>query len=708
MKSKILKIIRVLVILFYIVLTFVVFNKNTSVETDIARGFLNPTIENEKQLLLLSNLSSSNLSVIIETSDYEENGRLKSELENELSKTKIQSSTLDSFNSVISLYNKAPENFLSPKTRNLLLKKDYQSVNTDSFQLLYNPLSFYVQTPDKDPYLFATDYVLNLVPSYLRDSTAEYNEKYYSKIPLKILDKKTFNSDMKVLVDFQNKINKEHSSKIYITGTPIHTYKTSKNSAFEINILCLFSTLALIFLCKKYFKSLKILLPVVSSILFGMISGYLVTSIFVPKIHILTFVFATSLIGISFDYSIHYIFSHVRKKSALKSITISMLTTVLSFGVLCFSKIELLKQIGIFTITGLVSVYLFVYIFLDLFEKNFPKVIFDIKFPNICKFKRLFICVFILIISIGLFRLKFDDNLKSMYSPQKELLNAEVLNNKVFHIPNSIFLVVKGKNTEDILEKEEQISAKLNSQNIDYISLSKFIPSQKRQLENRKLVKDLYSKNLKNYATFISNNSINALNKKIKDNITISPDKSVVENFQIDNLTSYMIVFGKLNINGISRVNKIDVANNFSNVLKSKRQMCIKLLPIIFLIYFGILSLCYNPKKALKIIAGPILGAAFSICFISSFGQMINMFHILSIFLILGFSLDYALFMANDGKSSNPAVFISFISSFISFMLLSFTSFKLISSMGIVLSIGLLISYISSFLLFSKDETENT
>lgn len=707
MKSTVLKFTRFLIILFYIVLVFVAFNKNTPVETDIAQGFLSSKIESEKQLLLLSNLSSSNLSVIIESSDYEEVEKLKTELNNELTKTKIKSNNLDSFNSIFTLYSKTPENFLTPQTRNLLIEKDYQTINANSFQLLYNPLSLYIQTPDKDPYLFATDYVLNLMPSYLMDSTAEYNGKYYSKIPLKIWDKKTFNPDMKVLVDFQNKINKSQSSKIYITGTPIHTYKTSKNSAFEINILCLLSTFALIFLCKKYFKSLKILIPVVSSILFGIFSGYLVTSIFVSKIHILTFVFATSLIGISFDYSIHYIFSHVKGKSALKSITISMLTTILSFGVLCFSNIELLKQIGIFTIAGLVSVYLFVYVFLDLFEKTYPKNIFDIKFSNIYKYKKIFVCLVILTISVGLFRLKFDDNLKNMYFPQKDLLKAEVLNNKVFNIPSFIFLVVKGENLEAILEKEEQISDKLNSQNIDYISLNKFIPSQKRQLENRKLVKDLYLRDLKTYATFISNKSIFTLNRKIKDNITIAPNKSLVENFKIDSNSSYMIVFGNPNISGISEVNKIDVANNFSNILKIKRQMCLKLLPIIFLIYFVILSFCYRPQKALKIMTGPIVGATFAICFISSLGKMINMFHILSIFLILGFSLDYALFMANDGKSSNPAVFISFISSFISFILLSFTSFKLISSMGMVLSIGLFISYISSFLLFSKNATEN-
>ena len=60
--------------------------------------------------------------------------------------------------------------------------------------------------------------------------------------------------------------------------------------------------------------------------------------------------------------------------------------------------------------------------------------------------------------------------------------------------------------------------------------------------------------------------------------------------------------------------------------------------------------------------------------------------------------------MANGGKESKDAVFISFISTFISFTLLAFTSFKLISSMGIILAIGLLTSYLLGLAFFLKKE----
>ena len=112
--------------------------------------------------------------------------------------------------------------------------------------------------------------------------------------------------------------------------------------------------------------------------------------------------------------------------------------------------------------------------------------------------------------------------------------------------------------------------------------------------------------------------------------------------------------------------------------------------------------LLYN--AAVKIISAPLIASIFAIGFTSLIGQQIDIFHILSIFLILGFSLDYSIFMANGGKESKDAVFISFISTFISFTLLAFTSFKLISSMGIILAIGLLTSYLLGLAFFLKKE----
>lgn len=698
---------RIILLLGFMFLAIVAFVRIKPIETGILSGFLNPKNELQKQLIELSDLSSSTLNIIIESDDIEQVESTKDRLFQTLKKTNIKKYSFNS-DKLLDVYKKYPNNFISYNRRQLLKNKQYNALSQLSLEQLYNPMGFFIQTPDKDPYLFATDYVLSLQNPYFDtfNNIKEFNGKYYSKISLNIINSKTLNKDLKVLVKFQQKCNKKGHAIIYLTGTPIHTYVTSQKSSFEINIICIISFLIIMLICKKYFNSLKILIPILLSIGFGLIVGYLATIAFLGQIHILTIVFATSLIGISLDYSFHYIISKMKNINIIKSLTISMLTTVVAFLLLLFSGVELLKQIGIYTAFGLVGVYLFVILILPLFGNFYPKTTGDIRLPDISKYRNGIIFVIVLLSIIGFCQIKASDDIRTLYTPQKKLLQAEILNNKVFNVPNITFITIKGKSINEIVEQEEIIGDKLSKENILYFSFAQFFPSITRQNENRKMVRDLYQNNLDNYAEFLdlkTRNNLKSLSLKTDVQDFTKNNSNILKSFMLDKNTSYIVVFGKYKpLTNIKNINQINLVNSISKIMKSIRIKFLTILPFIFLIYFILLSICYKVSKAAKIISAPLIASIFAIGVTSLIGQPINIFHILSIFLILGFSLDYSIFMANGGNDSKDAVFISFISTFISFMLLAFTSFKLISSMGIILAVGLLTSYLLGLAFFLK------
>ena len=651
-------------IILFTILLFCFF-RFEGIKTDILDAFLNPDNPEQAQLLQLSKTYSSTLNIIIESDNKEALVQTKSEL----------SQNTSQFDDLVEVYKSSPTSFLTEHKRELLKAKRYQDIAAESNTLLYNPLGIMIQTPDKDPYLFVTDYVLSLQNL---NKTEYYNGKYYDKISVKISD----NNDIKKLEKFQSQ-----NSKIYLCGSPIHTYKTSQKSALEINIICIISTLVLLFLCKTVFNSYKIFFPIALSVLCGYTTGILSTIIVFKSLHVLTIVFGTSLIGISLDYSFHYIIS---KNKVIKNLTVSMLTTVIAFLLLIFSNVELIKQIGIFTATGLVGVYSFIMLLFPKFQ--LPDK--HLKLPEY-KYSPKLALIPLVIMVLGLCHISFSDDIKTFYTPQKELLKAEKLNSEVFNTKNISFLITTGKNLDDTLLKQERLKKELN---VKTLSISDFIPSAQKREENETLVKELYKTNLDNYATFLSKEQRNKL-KTEKATIADISELSIVKQFSLNKNTLYMIAFDKVN-----RADAINLTSEISNIIKNIRIKSIRLIPFVFLIYFMVLSICYNPKKALKIMISPTLAAIFSITFAGLF-QPINVFHILSVFLILGFSIDYSIFMANCGKTSKDAVLISFITSFISFILLSFTSFKLISSMGLVISVGIATSYILSSLLFSE-ETE--
>ena len=84
----------------------------------------------------------------------------------------------------------------------------------------------------------------------------------------------------------------------------------------------------------------------------------------------------------------------------------------------------------------------------------------------------------------------------------------------------------------------------------------------------------------------------------------------------------------------------------------------------------------------------------------------VNLFHCLSAFLIIGFGLDYSIFRFCNMEKSNDGVFISCITTVFSFLLLSFTGFKLISSIGITLATGLTCSYLLSCIFIENNDIE--
>ena len=644
----------------FILISFVLFlfalYKMQPVETELAGAFLS----SDSTLVKLTNISSNYLDVLLESKTEEGIENLKSLLpQNKLKLSEITN-----------IYKNYPTNFLSENSRTLLQRKNYKTVEQEALERAYNPLGIYIAPLNKDPYLFATDFVMSQTGE---TEDIKYNGKYYYAQHYKINN----NSEVKKFISAQKQTK---DGKIYLTGVPIHTYITSQKSAFEINIICIISTLALFLFTKYYFKSSKIIIPIALSILFGFMIGFSACALIFKKLHILTFVFSTSLIGISLDYSLHY-FLTCEEKGFKKNLTASMFTTIIAFSTLLFSNMELLKQIAIFTSFGLLGVYFFVLIMLPklkISRGRFPK--FNIAKPYV-------LGLILIVIIAGSFRLSFNDNIKNLYKPDKKLLRAETLYHNVFNKRAPEFILIKGKNVDEILEKEE----KMNLNNT--ISLANFISSKSKQKENQSLVKNLYKSNLNSYSKTLGLTNIEE-SSKLYDVENFPLNKQ----FMLDKTTSYIIT-------PEHRKDSINPATEISNHVKQLRKECLKLIPIIYATLFLLLTLFFGYKNSIKIIISPLLGILFTIGFISLFIGEINLFNILAIFLITGFSLDYSIFRLNSSEKSKDAVFMSAASTALSFLLLSFTSFKVISSLGMTLFIGITASYILSlFMLKSRNE----
>lgn len=696
---------RILYIIIFVISGIFVFTHPVKTETNILKAVFSDSSADEI-IVKLSGRYSSTINVIAQSEDSAKASEIIDEFSNSLDKNSFEIQNFDS-SKMIEDYQKHYKTLLSNKTSMKLERHNYDEVVNEAFGRLYDPFGFMLLPLNQDPFMLFTDYIQSLGDGDL--NYINYNDKYYKILTLKVkndtaLSPDILNKKVKNLVDLQTNLSND-DVQIYLTGAPVHSYYASSKSMKEINIICILSSLFVIGLCYFYFRNLKLLIPIGISLGLGILSGYILTSIIFPSIHVLTFVFSTTLIGICIDYSLHYFIEKDLSK-IFKSLTVSMLTTVSAFGVLLFSGVELLRQIAVFTMTGLFSVYSIVVLFYPLLNLEYKSK--EINFTVCEKFKKVFAVIILLIAVGGMFFLKFDDNIKNMYVPSKKLLSAEQLfNNITGGNKKTSFAVVKGRDTQDMLQKEEWIAR--NLQGFKYQALSKFIPSKKQQMKNFELRKDLYKNSLEKYATFLSKNDIqNLLKESAPKDFIQYQQKSLFSDFLIADNTSVMVLydFNRPEIITQNGGQYVDVQNDVSARIKECRLACLKMLLPVFILLFGILSVIYRPRTAAKILTPSILAGAFAIGLLSICQQEINLFHVLAIFLIIGFGLDYSVFRAGGVKNSSDAVLLSCATSVFSFILLAFTSFKLISSLGFVLSAGLIVSYLSSLFFNYGDDVK--
>lgn len=677
-------------------------------ETNILKAIFS---NNEKVIVDLSTKFSAKINVIVESDSAETAETTAKNYYGQIDQTKMKTSDAD-IKGIIENYERHHYGLLSTKSEKLLREKNYEQIEHNALELLYNPIMQPIGSIDDDPFLLLTDYVMSLSTTHdiSNFTPIQLNDKYYSLIMLNVdgdtaLSPSIMNEEVKRLVILQKELSTK-DVKIYLTGTPVHSYYASTKSAEEINLICILSSLFIIGLIYFYFRSLKPLLPIAVTIGAGIWAGFLVTSLIFPTVHILTFVFSTTLIGICVDYTLHFFVSHEKDtscdeviKEIFKSLSVSLLTTASAFVVMLFSNFILLKQIAVFTVTGLATVYLFVILFYPLFCTNIynPAHIKHFSIPE--KFNKPILIAAGIIIAVGLFRIHFDDNIKNMYVPPKHLLNAEKLQSELIKSNEmmSIF-VIEGKNLQELLEKEESITYELGKNNVEFQSLSKYLPSLKRQKSVQNLKKELYLKRLNDYAVFLPSDKRREV---IDEALTPYPlnynikFEALKNNFLINENTSIVAAFGYEGgeING-NRV--INFQKDISSQIKKCRIICLSLLLPIFAILYLLLAKIYDFKSAGKIVLPSILAGGVSLGLLGIFNQPVNLFHIIAVFLIIGFGLDYSVFRFGGAKKSADAVLISCLTSVFSFTLLALTGFKLISSLGIILATGLLFSYIFS------------
>ena len=536
------------------------------------------------------------------------------------------------------------------------------------------------------------------------------------------------------------------------SGTPFHSHESSNSASREITIISTISLLVVIVMLLIVFKSGIPLVVSVGSILVSILTAILATLGVFHKMHILTLVFGTSLIGSCIDYSVHY-FTHWAGNSNLKSgrairqellpsLSMAIISSCLCFAILLFAPFNLLKQMALFSLVGLFSSYLTTISLYPLIPlpKGERKIYFKRLFKPAKNPKRkqmvgrivitgLFV---VSILSVVIFRknIRIHNDLNNLYAMEGELLEDEILANTIIQYSPTGWFIISGDTEEQTLENEEFLReeiAKISKEKVGYLCTSLFVPSIKKQKESRGACENLlaiadYQYEALGFDPSCATQLRKDFEKTNRDFISLG--KRNVPAFIADSIASCWLgeIDGKYY--SVLLPNKIVDAKAYAKIgeyndniyfinkmadmgkdLDKLTIMVLKFFAVAYVIMYVILRFFYKRKNSLKIISVPLLIVLVAAAVFAIFKINLEFFSVTGLILVFGLGLDYIIYMMENEKDRSKeqdktlepfAIMLSFITTVVSFGALALSSFVPVHLIGLVIFLGLSTAYFST------------
>lgn len=158
------------------------------------------------------------------------------------------------------------------------------------------------------------------------------------------------------------KIAAETSLQLIRTGVPAVALDTKREIEHESRRLSIVASLAIIGLLAYFFRSARRVVVAAAPLLGGVLAGAVSVSFVFGSIHGITLAFGITLLGVAVDYPIH-LFSHGKKNESLAAaarniwptLRLGVVTTALGYTALATSSVQGLAQLGVFSIAGLLT-----------------------------------------------------------------------------------------------------------------------------------------------------------------------------------------------------------------------------------------------------------------------------------------------------------------------------------------------------------------
>lgn len=626
------------------------------------------------------------------------------------------------------------------------LNESPESQVTNVLQALYNPFSGVTNAElTSDPFLLFREYLTELTSlsgnfslkdGYLSTESegkthllvsADLKESPYSLNTQNLLPQ---------LTTIEETISQQYAVSLIHTGVLFYAEYGSQSAKSEISTIGLGSLVGIIILVLFVFRSPLPLALSLLSISTGLLVALASTIAIFGQVHLFSLVFGASLIGVSIDYSFHFLTDRLAAGSKWKSwqalkhiltaITLGLLTSLIGYLGLLIAPFPGLQQLALFSAIGLIAAYASVVCWYPILAVSASG---NITLPGYAIWRWWLNCwtkpaisnglpISIFCFSlIGLTQVNYNDDIRQLQAMPDALKTQEETISKLSGVSNSQeMLLVTDSTRQGLLEKLSQLSKpleQLKAQRVisGYQSLSQYLPTLNQQAANYQLVKTLYAQQAKPLASRLSFNKVPEISDFSPISISDFLASPVSEPLRFMWLKPINGQFASvILLKGVSQTSVIkswvksadiqylNKADEISDLFADYRIKIAELLIVVLVTIWGLLTWRYGLLHSFKIILPSLIAGVAGLAVTSLTGSTINLFNLLALILILGIGIDYTLFFAEKQKSESTllAISLSGATTLLSFGLLALSQTHAIHSFGITVLTGIFVAWLLS------------
>ena len=403
---------------------------------------------------------------------------------------------------------------------------------------------------------------------------------------------------------------------------------------------------------------------------------------------------------------------------------------MIAYSSLLWGNFPGLQQIAIFSVVGLVSAYLTVtliypIIFVGASHKKLNEnLLLRWSRQLFVGGKSIYIVMLVLLgVSIvGIPKLAANDDIRLLQPVSAALKAQQSELSKILSNPETTsYFLVQAANVESLLIKQELLKQTIREMEgakavEGGLMLVNYLPSAQSQQRNVQLKNTFYSTSDANeYFDSVG------LNKPITsmefEPLALDKLEQTALNSQINDLlySHETKFYGVAYFPGFTNAAKIDLAEQqiywvdktgeISAAFEAFRVKAVQLLLAGVCLISIIFTVRYGLVAGLKLASVPVGACVATLGVLGLLAVNFNLFHLLGMMVVLGLGLDYAIFMKEREESQGTtlvAVALSAITTILAFGLLSISATPAVSSFGLSVLVGVLLTFMLSVMLIQN------